>query len=240
MPRTRTKNRRRYRRRTRNVKTTDKQDGEIMMTGKVNMRPVIYRGIGIPPAFYTKLKFNYNQQFTGSPITDFIIRANGPFDPLFAIGGLQPMYYDEFAALYNRYCVLASEIQVSFVNGTSAGQAAYQKVCVYPIADSFGAANITVATERDNCKYAICGPSNGDQGVMNIRHYAKTTAVVGKAHSEAQDDVLSASVISLPSREWYWHVVAGTLDGITGQNIFMDITITYYIKFYDREDVGQS
>lgn len=233
------KRRRRYQKKQM-VMVRGKVDNEITNTGKTNMKPLLYRGIGIPPAFYTKIKFNYDQLNNTSTLSDLVVRGNGAYDPLFAVGGLQPMYYDQLTALYERYCVLASEITATFVNQSNVGTGSFQKVGIYALTDSSGPANLSEATERDNCKYAHLGPANGDQGIITINHYAKTTDVVGKANSESQDDILSALNIAVPSRQWFWHVFAGTLDGSTNQSVHVDITVTYYIKFYDRFEVAQS
>lgn len=239
MPRKkRTYKKRRYRRKNDFPRQHD--DKEVQSTGKALQQTVIHRGIGIPSIFLTKLKFNYSQKFTASSFNDFIIRANSVYDPLYAVGGLQPMYYDELANLYQRYCVLSSSCQATFTNASAVGEAAFIKVGMYPLGDSTSPANITEATERDNCKYAQLGPNTGDQGIIQMKSYAKNSSVIGKARDENTDDILSADTASNPIRQVYWHLWSGTMDGLSNTNLYLDVTMTYYVKFYDRRTVGQS
>lgn len=232
--------RKRYRRKRKNQYPHQSDDKEVQSTGKALQQTVIHRGIGIPSIFLTKLKFNYSQKFNSAAFNDFLIRANSVYDPLYAVGGLQPMYYDELANLYQRYCVLSSSCQVTFVNAVASGEPGFIKVGMYPLGDTTSPANITEATERDNCKYAQLGPNTGDQGIVQMKSYCKNSSIVGKARDENTDDILSADTASNPIRQVYWHIWNGTLDGISNTNIYVDITVTYYVKFYDRRSVGQS
>jgi len=64
----------------------------------------------------------------GTSITQFYgIRMNGAYDPVLAIGGGQPTYWDYFASLYRKYNVLGSKITVKFglPLSTTAGDGPY-------------------------------------------------------------------------------------------------------------------
>lgn len=218
----------------------NQEDKEVISTGNPRTTAIIYKGIGIPNIFCTKLKFNTTISLTSGTYNYNIFRGNGAYDPDFAAGGQQPMYFDELTALWQRYCVLSSQIQVNAINRTATGGASFTKVGVYPLGRATPESDLPSATERDNCKYAQLGPNTGDQGIINITHYAKATQVLGKARDENTDDVLSALYTTNPARQWYWHVFAGTLDNLSDINVFLDVTLTYYVKFYDKIDVGRS
>ena len=44
----------------------------------------------------------------------FSISTNNMFDPVVALGGNQPAYYDDFAGIYAKNCVYAAKIDVWF------------------------------------------------------------------------------------------------------------------------------
>lgn len=217
-----------------------KGDKEVVNTGQAKKDSVVYRGIGIPNQFFTKLKYNQTFSITATPYLETLIRSNSVFDPVYALGGGQPMYLDEFAQLYNRYTVYASSITLTFIQRTAQTEASYVKVGVYPLVDTSTAGSVSEATERDNCIYAQLGPNTGDQGIVNMNAYGKIYKIAGRDKTEAGDDTMSATVTADPAISPLWHIFTGTLDGITDVNVYVDMTITYYVKFYDRLSVGRS
>lgn len=46
-------------------------------------------------------------------------RANGPFDPAFAVGGHQPMLWDTYSSMYNHCVVLGARIKATFWSETA-------------------------------------------------------------------------------------------------------------------------
>lgn len=236
------KPKRRRRRRVVKVANKSSEDKEIIRTGRPNNRPLIYRGIGIPPIFMTKLKYNETVPVS-SAFGEYLFNGNSIYDPNRTSTGHQPMYQDEFAALYRKYAVSASKIQVSFVNRKAAGEIGitpFGTVGVYPHTSSTTSVDLTDATERDNCTYASIGPNTGDQGIINMTQYSKTRQVVGKGIDD--DDLIGNTGNSgnNPALPWNWHLFYGSLDATDNLELYITVTITYYIKFFDRIKVGGS
>lgn len=63
--------------------------------------------------------------FAAATYYTFFYKCNGLFDPRDAIGGHQPLMYDQMAALYNHYAVTKSRIKVTltpvYPGSTTAG-----------------------------------------------------------------------------------------------------------------------
>ena len=106
---------------------TKRRKSAYTSRSKQNSNPgsfVIHRGVGFPDKFRTKLQFcdsivlgNFN-----STITQFKAYAlNNPYDPDPAIGGGQPTFYDQFAALYNNYQVAGAKMTVIFTKTNNSG-----------------------------------------------------------------------------------------------------------------------
>jgi len=215
-------------------------DKEVTHTGKSKTDSVVYRGIGIPGVFYTKVKYSDTYSFTTSPYQEHLMRMNSIFDPDYSFGGSQPMYYDELSLLYQNYVVLGCDISATFINKANTTEAAYAKVGIYPLGISTTASGLEHATERDNCTFAQLGPNTGDQGIISMNCYSKPYQVLGLNKSLAQDDTMSANFSANPSTDCLWHIFGGSLDGLTNVNIYIDIVITYYIKCYERNAIQRS
>lgn len=238
MPRKRQNRKKRYRKKQKkDISMTG--DKEVVKTGQARTDSVIYRGIGIPAQFFTKLKYTHQYNFS-IPYYERIMRMSSVYDPEFATGGGKPMYTDQLFALYQRYTVLACDIQMTFINKSATGESSYQRVGCYPLAFSDTASGIDEAIERDNCVYSTLGPNTGDQGIINMSLYGKINKIIGADNTEKFDDDYSGSVLSSPTRGCYAHIFCGSLDGITNSNVYMTVTMTYYVKFYSKESPARS
>lgn len=215
-------------------------DKEVTITGTSSNKPVIYRGIGIPSVFMTKLKYSSTVVLSGIPFDYYTFRGNSVYDPDYTGTGTQPLYYDELTALYRSYTVLGSEIQVTFSNRTSSGNAQYTRVGIYPLSDQTPYGNIDICSERDNCIYSTLGPPNGDQGIINMKSYGKTVNILGMRKDESTDDAVTALVTANPQKEFFWVLWAGSLDALTNISVYATITMTYYVRFSDRYNVDGS
>lgn len=60
---------------------------------------------------------------TAGALNHIVFSMNDIFDPEYAVGGHQPMGFDQMAGLYNRYIVLGSKLTVTFYDNASSHQA---------------------------------------------------------------------------------------------------------------------
>jgi len=233
------KGRKRYNRRKNFAKT--QADKEIVKTGRPKKDVILYKGIGIPNQFFTKLKYNVTFEMDLYPYEEVLIRMNNINDPVYALGGGQPMYFDQLALLYSNYTVYGCSATLTFINKTNTTESAFTKVGIYPLNDSTTAANVAEATERDYCTYAQLGPNTGDQGIITMSSYAKPYQVVGRDKDEAGDDTMTGTFAgSGPVQEPLWHIFAGTIDGTANTNVYVDCTFVFYVKAFDRIRVASS
>lgn len=63
---------------------------------------------GFPPQLEMKLRYveSFTLNVTGGTLTSRQFRANGMYDPTVAVGGHQPMYFDQMMAIYNHWVVM--------------------------------------------------------------------------------------------------------------------------------------
>lgn len=68
-------------------------------------------------------QFYINTGASGA-LNKYQFSANGMYDPNITSSGHQPMYFDQFTALYDHYCVIGSRMDVTFVPATANNPAA--------------------------------------------------------------------------------------------------------------------
>ncbi len=108
-----------------------------------------------PDVMRVQLKYNGRKTSNGGGtvnIEDYIFRGNSCFDPDFAVGGDQPLGFDEWSALYRRYRVIACKADVDFIN--DAGVSAFGYVTAENTSSAY--------TDRSNAmepffKKSYCG-----------------------------------------------------------------------------------
>uniref|UniRef100_UPI004047BAAF hypothetical protein n=1 Tax=Flavobacterium sp. TaxID=239 RepID=UPI004047BAAF len=107
----------RMRRNRRSAQTTRKKRGEARMLAGLSSST-----FGFPNTITTKLRYCTFLDLTaaGGTVAGNTFAANGIFDPDITGVGHQPLYRDNFAAIYDQYAVLGSKIKVTFLSSAAA------------------------------------------------------------------------------------------------------------------------
>lgn len=193
---------------------------------------------GFADSVFVKLKYAENFQLGNgaSSVLSFSWRGNSLYDPSYTSPGHQPMYYDQYSAIYGRYRVLGSKIVVRCING--AGDLA-QYVVLQAGTDLYSTSSITTILEQS--KGAISKiVSRDSQSPSYIKMYQSTRKACGLTKTEAFGDHFSADTGNNPQQIWYWNLSFGTINGTSPVSMYFIATITYYCQFYDRLNAVQS
>lgn len=201
----------------------------------------------------TVLKYNTNFSLnptagsmgaTGTNIWQFT--SNGLYDPDITGTGHQPLYFDNYAALYSRYKVKYATIKVTCINhtvNTSVHNGSAQvdttnysyKLFILKEATTSTSeypANIEQVIEAGGPMVAwrFVGPS-----LTGKLPSLKSSFSPHKLHNLSyKDDTLCAPTNANPSRSGYWYVGITSADGVTDPpSVTLNATITYYVDFYD-------
>lgn len=233
---------RRYNRKRRKGFPSTRGDKEVTVNENAYQnQAVIYKGIGLPDTFITKLRYTTIVSFSIAEFARHLFRGNSIYDPDATGTGGQPMFFDQLAALYANYTVYGSSIDVQFVNRSSSTESAFIKVGVFPIdAITTSSGDINTASERNRCRFAILGSNQGDQGIINIKNYARSTNMLGVSRNEKDDNTLSSLVNDNPAKQWYWSAWAGSLNQSAIAQVYATINMTYYVKFNGLKNVARS
>ncbi len=166
--------------------------------------------------------------------------GNSLFDPNFTGTGAQPEYFDQLAALYNRYRVYGSAVQVTLLPFNSAGSQTNvpADVVLVPTAQSLAAATIETAAALPRAQFRT---STGNMSYENQTMFASASThdILGVKDVEGADR-LQALVTASPSEQWLWAIVAKTGSDVNTTSLYINIRITYDCEFYDRQTPAQS
>lgn len=224
-------NRRRGMRRRRNYRA------RIATTG---ITRVVNMGLGLPAKLRVKLTFDSGTitYTTGGAGNQQTYAANSLFDPVVALGGTQPRFFDQYAALYNVYNVAACLVQVQgqIVNSsaaTSTGEIFLQ----------WAPAGISLFGDHSSLdEYKqFRGRLVNSEKPFYLRKYLKISDIEGVRPQHVQDDDLySALVTANPSRVPQIGVTSFSFDDITTVSWAVRTKITYYATFYNLKNVTSS
>lgn len=163
---------------------------------------------------------------TTGGITTQIFRMNGCFDPDLTAVGHQPMYYDNYSAIYQSYRVLGSRLTARI---SGANLANTQGPWAFGINGSMQAVSLgTSIRTRMEQNDSISTMYNGQQTPDTLSFAYSPEIKLGRP---AGDDTVGAFVSANPSQTYYAHVWFADLNGTTSQAI-LNVAIEYTVEFY--------
>lgn len=90
-----------------------KTNAGTMSQGFKVPRSIVPTASGVPTKLDVRHKYSFSTSLSSAPLQSFNVSCNGMFDPAGASG--QPLYFDEMAAMYTKFVVNSSLIQVTAV-----------------------------------------------------------------------------------------------------------------------------
>lgn len=164
---------------------------------------------------------------------NFSIRGNGAYDPEVTLGGHSPMGFDQWAQLYQNYRVHACKITLNLVSSTIP-----INISITPSTTAGIPASTWVSREMPYTKYLPVPALQGRQ--VNIRHFMNSAKVFGIRKSTLlSEDGFSSVVGGVPSNQWFFVVNFNSYD-TSVVTAYCDVTIDYYMEFYNRVELTQS
>lgn len=137
----------------------------------------------------------------------FSYGVNCLYDPVLAIGGAQPLYFDQLAAIYNHYTVLSSRIKVTIIPNRTEGFVAGILI------DDDGTPSVTTLDSITQQPSAVWSTSHRDVAAMKLYKSWDAKSVFGP--NPMDNDKLQGDVASNPSEIQAFTLFARPIDGTT-------------------------
>lgn len=195
-----------------------------------------YLGNGIPDRVKVQLKYSDVLTITtGVAGTGLhVFRGNSIYDPDVTSTGHQPLYHDNYAALYERYIVTSAKMDLLCVN-----HGATDSCIVMCIASTeqyaLGDINANATFEQP---YAVRSKllSVASQNPSKLSMSMTSTKALGQYKTQyLADDINNASFGANPTREWFFNVAVLAMNGASSQPVRIQLLITYNVECFDRK-----
>lgn len=190
---------------------------------------------GMPPVFKTKLCFE--RLVNLAPAATFYTAyayLNSAFDPAGSITNGQAAFFDEIAAIYDKYCVTYARYQLLFQTDNALDGGV---VTMYKSLDSTQPANLTQAIEQPNSKRVTFG-TEASRSACKLNGKASVKRWV--LNSMEANDSFSSAVTTNPTSLLYLHVSFASMNsGGAPSNLSGNLIIkmTQWVTFFQRANI---
>lgn len=179
-----------------------------------------------PDKIITQLRYAEFDIFTSTSggAGGYKYRANAIYDPNYTSTGHQPLYRDEYAAIYNHYTVIHSKIEVTFINQSDAPWV----TGIVIDDDTSSATGINILCEQNHAKSFSMTAKTGSLSHLTI------TEDWGSVEILNTDPYLDGSnkiaVGADPDEISMYSIFGSTMDGSTN-NMYFKVEILYDVIF---------
>lgn len=164
------------------------------------------------------------------------IRANSMWDPLFPVGGHQPLGRDEISAYYSKYIVLGSKLTVQAVNRAAGNGVA---LCVYLADDSTAPTSYTHLKELGRGSVVpMTGDLNGKATATS--HYSAKKFYNVTDINDNMERLGAAATDPVNSLVNYMVGIQSLDLSSTSQAVDLIITLDLVTLWTDQKDLPQS
>lgn len=165
-----------------------------------------------------------------------IFRGNSLYDPDYTGTGHQPLYFDQYMAMYSKYRVLGSRCKVTYINnqGSSSTVLALVPSTEPVILTTYhGIREIPRAKATAPIPVAARYP-------FSLTSSSTTRVMCGLSSAEQWDEDWSGTSTTNPTQLWYWLVYIQTADGLQNAIGQLQVDIIYDCVFYDKVWISSS
>lgn len=194
-------------------------------------------GTGLPKMVVVKHK--YSQFITMTSSTSVAVQSfscNGMFDPDITGVGHQPLYFDQFSALYDHYCVIGSRIKLRLTPSTTADVPSFFTLSVQDDTSQISTDPVFIA-EQTQTKRPILLATGGSRTYNAV---AKWSARKYFGKGVLANSTLQGDAGSNPSEQSYYFLNLKSGDGVTSTKVYIECEIEYLAVWKELKDVAAS
>jgi len=198
-------------------------------------------GTGLPQKVMVKHKYVQSAAVTIAPNTlgTYVWRANGMFAPSLSIttGAHQPMYFDQYSALYEHFCVIGAKITFKVVHVTGPTANSSFRMCAFVDSD-----NALLATSIDGIAEATQARTITQVPAAQVAQTVKTLKFSAKrifGGSVLGNKALTGTATANPTELSYF-VLAIQADAGQDTDVSITAEIEYIAIWTELKEVTQS
>ncbi len=174
----------------------------------------------------------YNDSCTLDPAistpASYVFKANDVYDPNFTSTGHQPLAYDQLAAMYNKYCVVSSEIRVTFCPKTTTDTVQNIGGIVLSSTSSLGGTSLYEILEQPLNRYIAFRNSATYGGPKSITHSCNVARFTG-IRNVLTSPGFNTTIGSSPSDPIYYILWLSAEDETNTAAIDCQVELVYHV-----------
>jgi hypothetical protein len=191
--------------------------------------------LGVPPSMRVKMRYvdHTTHTHTSGAIRTWLLRGNSVFDPDYTYTGHQPSGFDEFAAFFQYYRVVASKIEVI---SSALTELIPMVTVVRPVREIEAQSQYNAPVESTRAVYGFMP----DTKVPNlILHNSATTSALYSGQSSTDQD-FGSLVTTNPAKVWYWEVLTQSANQASTASLAITVVVEYEVIFSQKEILATS
>ncbi len=197
-------------------------------------------GCFVPSRMRTSLRFCITATNAASTsYAQLVVSGNGLFDPGLSLSAGQPVGFDYWAAMYERYRVIGSRCHLTAsLADTSTGSASVEghtSIVLYP---SNASGSLSSLDDAASQPYATRMEITSAKPI-SITKTMKTSVITGIKDMLGSDQ-LQALISGTPGNEWFWNVGVVSTAAYADGRTEISFVITYDVEFFDRAQINRS
>ncbi len=194
-----------------------------------------YRAVMGPKRMQTRLRFA--NQFVldagaAGASANFVMSANGMFDPELGAGTHQPRGFDQYMAMWTLYGVVKASITVQFAQDSNTDDAS---ICGIMVQDNSTVSTSVIANMEHYDVVSSSLGRVGSGGTLTLKRTVKILQFLGRGGDIADDDDLQGSSTLNPTDGVFFIVFSAPLDpAIDNGPINCICYIDYWVDLFQR------
>lgn len=191
--------------------------------------------IGIPDKMKVRLRSTYRSaEITTGTFAYTNIYINSAYNPMHSLLSTQPMYYDQFAALYGGYKVVYAKVKFTIFNTSNSEPIDF---VLLPSNVSGSWSTMYQMREQKNAYHTVIGAGDGSKDLKVIRGAYRMSNLVSNYNDQAYG---ALNTTSNPPNIIYLNYGYQNIDGSTAISFIYDIEMIQTIIFCNPTTVAQS
>jgi hypothetical protein len=184
--------------------------------------------------------YGLNRSGTAGAVNNYVISANGLFDPNITGTGHQPMGFDQMMLMYNQYTVISSKISVCIYNTTASVAV---RAGVYLSPDAASIVDPSRLMENGLITTKVIPAINVAGYIKEFDLQCDVLKYFGRAKNAREllnDDLLYGTAAANPTEGVFYQVTAWDPFGASNWSIYADIIVEYDAIFWEPKKLTVS